>query len=99
MNWTHVLVTGCKNGAVVWQSFGELTAGWLTILEKVVVNLEKEIRMYAIVNGYHVYIFKQPAGAIWEVFESKHHSDKGAMVMKYDGWSCSSHANANGCSF
>ena len=37
-----------------------------------VVNLEKEIRMYAIVNGYHVYIFKQPAGAIWEVLCQSH---------------------------
>ena len=46
MNWTHVSVTvqcqsdGCslssKYGAIVWQSFGQLAAGSLTILEMAV---------------------------------------------------------------
>ena len=43
MDWVHVLVLvqcqtygcslSCKDGAVVWQSFGQLAAGCLTILE------------------------------------------------------------------
>ena len=43
MDWVHVLVIvqcqtygcslSCKDGAVVWQSFGQLAAGCLTILE------------------------------------------------------------------
>ena len=46
MDWAHVLVIvqcqtdgsslGCKDGAVVWQSFGHLAAGCLTILEMAV---------------------------------------------------------------
>ena len=46
MNWTHVSVIvqcqsdGCslssKDGAIVWQSFGQLAAGCLTILEMAV---------------------------------------------------------------
>ena len=46
MNWTHVLVIvqhqsdgcslSCKDGAVVWRSFGQLAAGCLTIQEMVV---------------------------------------------------------------
>ena len=46
MDWAHVLVIvqcqtdgcslSCKDGAVVWQSFGQLAAGCLTILEMAV---------------------------------------------------------------
>ena len=46
MDWVHVLVIvqcqtdgcslSCKDGAVVWQSFGQLAAGCLTILEMAV---------------------------------------------------------------
>ena len=46
MNWDHELVIvqcptdgcslSCKDGAVVWQSFGQLAAGSLTIMEMVV---------------------------------------------------------------
>ena len=46
MNWAHVLLIvqcqtngcslSCKDGAVVWQSFGQLAAGCLTILEMAV---------------------------------------------------------------
>ena len=46
MDWAHVLVIvqcqtdgcslSCKDGAVVWQSFGHLAAGCLTILEMAV---------------------------------------------------------------
>ena len=46
MDWAHVLVIvqcqtdgcslSCKDGATVWQSFGQLAAGCLTILEMVV---------------------------------------------------------------
>ena len=46
MDWAHVLVIvqcqtdgcslSCKDGAVVWQSFGQLAAGCLTILEMTV---------------------------------------------------------------
>ena len=46
MDWAHVLVIvqcqtdgcslSCKDGAVVWQSFGQVAAGCLTILEMAV---------------------------------------------------------------
>ena len=46
MDWAHVLVIvhcqtdgcslSCKDGAVVWQSFGQLAAGCLKILEMAV---------------------------------------------------------------
>ena len=46
VNWTHVSVIvqcqsdgcslSCTDGAVVWQSFGQLAAGCLTILEMAV---------------------------------------------------------------
>ena len=48
MDWAHVLVIvqcqtdgcslSCKDGAIVWQSFGKLAAGCLTILETAVEN-------------------------------------------------------------
>ena len=46
MDWAHVLVIvqcrtdgcslSCKDGALVWQSFGQVVAGYLTILEMAV---------------------------------------------------------------
>ena len=48
VDWAHVLVIvqcqtdgcilSCKDGAVVWQSFGQLAAGCLPILEMAVDN-------------------------------------------------------------